>query len=106
MAYVTLETAIANKLIAWLKEKEKEGAPLTWEHRSGSGGFGYKKGVPDFYVVVDGRHLEIELKAPNGRLSPMQEKFKWRCETQWNIPYLSPRSAEEAIAFVESFLPK
>lgn len=106
MAYSTLETAIANKVLAWLKQKSKEGAPLFWEHRSGSGGFSYKKGVPDLYVVVNGRHLEIELKTPTGRLSPMQEKFKWRCESEWNMPYLCPRSAEEAIEFVSSFLPK
>lgn len=103
MGYQTPETAIARKLFEWLKKKQEEGAPLLWEHRSGSGGFSYQKGRPDFWVAVNGTHLEIELKAPGGKLSPMQEKFRWRCQA-WHVPYCCPRSAEEAIAFVEMWL--
>lgn len=105
MAYKTQETALADKLLDWLKAKQEEGAPLYWEHRSGSGGFSYKKGVPDLFVVVSGHHIEIETKAPDGKLSAMQEKFMWRCATQWHIPHLVPRTFAEAKECIEAFLP-
>lgn len=104
MGYQTKESRLASQLEAWLAKKAKEGAPLFWEHRSGGGGFSYKKGAPDFFAVANGTHIEIELKAPDGRLSAMQEKFKWRCEAIWKIPYCCPRTLEEAIEAIEPFL--
>lgn len=104
MAYRTEESSLADKCLAWLKAKKAEGAPLYWEHRSGSGGFSYKKGVPDLFVVANGHHLEIELKASSGKLSAMQEKFRWRCQAEWKIPHLVPRTLDEFASFVESFL--
>jgi len=103
MGYQTEETAIARKLVEWLKKKQLEGAPLLWEHRSGSGGYSYQKGRPDFWVSANGHHIEMELKAPDGKLSPMQEQFRWRCGG-WHVPYCCPRSAEEAIEFIELWL--
>lgn len=105
MAYRTPESSLADKCLAWLKKRKEEGAPLYWEHRSGSGGFNYKEGVPDLFVVANGRHLEIELKAPKGKLSAMQEKFRYRCWKEWNIPHLVPKDIETFASFVESFLP-
>ena len=57
MAYRTEESSLMDKILDWLDAKQKEGAPLFWEHRSGSGGFNYKKGVPDLYVVASGHHI-------------------------------------------------
>lgn len=105
MAYRTEESSLMDKILDWLDAKSKEGAPLYWEHRSGSGGFSYKKGVPDLYVVASGHHIEIETKAPSGRLSAMQEKFRWRCISQWHIPHLVPRTLKEVTEFIEAFLP-
>lgn len=99
------ESAISDKVIAWLEAKRKEGAPLLWEHRSGSGGFSYQKGRPDFWVSANGIHIEMEMKTPEGKLSAMQQQFRWRC-LGWHVPYCCPKSAEEAIEFVSSFLPK
>lgn len=104
MAYRTPESALADRCVEWMDAKIKEGAPLYYEHRSGSGGFSYKKGVPDLFAVANGHHLEIELKAPGGRLSPMQEKFKWRCEAQWHIPHCVPKTLEEFVEFVSPYL--
>ncbi len=105
MAHKTLEAKLTDELLGWLKEKASEGAPLYWEHRSGSVGWSYKMGVPDLWVSANGHHLEIELKAPNGKLSAAQEKFSWRCRSSWNIPHIVPRTLKEATDFIESYLP-
>ena len=98
------ESGIAGKITAWLTQRMKEGAPLYFEHRSGAGGFNYRKGVPDLWAAVNGAHIEIEVKTPDGELSPLQEKFRWRCEEIFHCAYIAPRSSEEAIAFLERFL--
>lgn len=104
MAYTTGETSLAKKVIKYLDELQDRGLPVYYEHRSGAGGFNYKKGSPDLFIVVDGVHVEVELKDADGSRSPMQDKFKWRCETLWNIPYLCPRSLEEVKEAVENLL--
>jgi hypothetical protein len=37
-------------------------------------GLGVKAGVPDIVVIKDGRAYFLEIKAPGGRLSPVQEQ--------------------------------
>lgn len=103
MGYSGKEAKVTKLVIEYLDELIKEGAPLYYEHRSGSGGFNYKKGVPDLFVVIAGVHLEIELKGIDGSRSAMQDKFKWRCETQWHIPYCCPHSFEEFKKFFEEY---
>lgn len=103
MAYTTGETKLTKEVIKFLDDQIKGGAPVFYEHRSGSGGFNYKKGIPDLYVVVAGVHLEIELKTVDGKRSTMQDKFKWRCENQWQIPYCCPRTFEEFKKFFEIY---
>ena len=106
MGYTTAETKVAKDVLKYLDELIKGGAPLFYEHRSGSGGLNYKKGIPDFYIVINGMHVEVELKAADGHLSTMQEKFKYRCEKIWHIPYCCPHSLEEFKKFFEGFLCK
>lgn len=104
MAYQTGEASLTKKIIDYFDDLQKKGLPLYYEHRSGSGGYGYKKGVPDFFFVINGTHVECELKTPTGKLSTMQEKFKWRCETEWKIAYVCPRTLEDLKEFLEPFL--
>ena len=104
MGYRTKESALADECLEYIKYLSEGGAPIYLEHRSGSGGFNYKKGVPDIFLVINGKHIEIELKAPNGKLSTMQEKFKWRCETIWKIPHFVPRTFEEFKEVVDKYL--
>ena len=104
MSKKTGEAKLTNQIIKYLDSLVDKGLPLFYEHRSGTGGFNYKKGIPDFYVVLRGRHLEVELKTQNGKLSSMQEKFKYRCEKIWLIPYCCPRSLEEFKKFLEEYL--
>lgn len=73
---MTPEKKVQNEIIKLLKSKD-----LFFERRQ-AGGFSYKKGIPDLYAVVKGQHLEIEVKKPGGKLSPMQEKFRDMCSAK------------------------
>ena len=47
-------------------------------------------GLPDFHGVVDGGlHVEIEIKAARGRLSPEQKVFRDWC-VEHRVPYVNP----------------
>lgn len=43
-----------------------------WEKRWGGGKY-TKAGLPDMHIVVSGVSIEVELKAPNGRVSELQK---------------------------------
>lgn len=75
---MTPEKRVQNKAISYLKKLEKEGKPVYVERRQ-AGGFAYKMGIADLYAVVDGIHMEIEVKRPGGSLRPMQEKWRDQC---------------------------
>lgn len=76
---MTPEKRVQNQILNYLHSLEKEGYPIFYERRQ-AGGFSYKMGIPDIYAVVNGRHLEIEVKQPGGQLRPMQEKFRDKCQ--------------------------
>ena len=78
---MTPEKVIQNKIIAYLKKLEDEGKPVYAERRQ-AGGFSYKMGIADLYAVIDGKHVEIEVKRPGGSLRPMQEKWRDRCKAK------------------------
>ena len=82
---MTPEKIVQNKIIAYLKKLEKEGKPIYIERRQ-AGGFAYKMGIADIYVVINGLHIEIETKKPGGKLRPMQEKWRDRCISK-RIPW-------------------
>lgn len=75
---MTPEKRVQNDIVDYLHELEKAGEPIFVERRN-AGGFSYKKGIPDLYAVVNGIHVEIEVKQPGGSLSTMQEKFRDKC---------------------------
>lgn len=104
MSRQTGEANLTKKVVDYLKDLQERGSPVFFEHRSGSGGFNYKKGIPDLYAVIDGCHVEIELKTVNGKRSAMQDKFKWRCENLWNIPYCCPHTFDEFVNFIKPLL--
>lgn len=94
---MTPEKQVQNRIIAFLKKEETAGEPLFFERRQ-AGGFSYKRGIPDLYAVFNGVHIEIEVKAINGKLSTMQEKFRDKCKKR-NILYICTNSLDEFIAF-------
>lgn len=74
---MTPEKMIQSKIISYLSKLADEGHPIFYERRQ-AGGFAYKKGLPDIYVVYNGKHIEVEVKRTGGQLSPMQETWARR----------------------------
>ena len=66
---MTPEKRVQNKIIDFLKSIPN----LQYERRQ-AGGFNYHKGAPDIWFVYNGRHCEIEVKAPGGHPSSLQLK--------------------------------
>ena len=58
---MTPEKRVQNKIVDYLHALEDEGFPIFVERRN-AGGFSYKKGIPDLYAVINGQHVEIEVK--------------------------------------------
>lgn len=95
---MTPEKKVQNNIIEYLEELIEKGYPVFYERRQ-AGGFSYKKGIPDLYAVINGIHLEIEVKAINGKLSILQEKFKNKCK-KLNILYVCSNSIENFKNFI------
>ena len=76
---MTPEKIIQNAVIDYLKKLQQHGYNVYVERRQ-AGGFSYKMGIADLYAVINGRHLEIEVKRPGGELSTMQEKWRDKCK--------------------------
>lgn len=94
----TPEGLIKNKITEWMKNLEKKGYPVYVERRQ-AGGLAYRKGIPDIYAIINGEHLEIEVKAPGGHLSTMQEKFRDRMK-RINCKYICVNSVLEFKQFI------
>lgn len=71
----TPEGKVKKKLINYIKDLQQAGEKIYYEPRE-AGGYTYRKGQPDYWMVYDGRHIEIEVKAPGGEQSAMQ--IKWQ----------------------------
>lgn len=93
---MTPEKQVQNAIVEYAKQLYKEGKPIYIERRQ-AGGFNYRMGIPDLYVVANGKHIEIEVKAPGklNHLSPMQEKFRDMCK-KLNICWCVVDNVEDA----------
>lgn len=98
---MTPEKRVQNAILKYLSELSKT-EPLFYERRQ-AGGFSYKKGIPDIYFVIDGHHIEVEIKAPGGCLSVMQEKFREMCD-RCNITYICVDNIEDFISFIKVYI--
>lgn len=101
---MTPEKRVQNSIVDYFKKLENKGLPVMVERRQ-AGGFSYKMGIPDLYAVVNGFHLEIEVKRPGGQLRPMQEKYKLKCEEK-NIAYVCADNLEVVKEVVKYLLEK
>ena len=73
---MTPEDRVKSAIRKYLDDlKQSSGGQLFWDARQ-AGGFCYKKGIPDLWCVYKGVHYEIEVKAPGGHRTPLQEKFQ------------------------------
>lgn len=99
---MTPEARVQSKICSYLTSLQEKNLPLYWERRQ-AGGFNYKKGIPDLYVVFNGRHIEIETKAKNGKLSTMQEKWQTKCK-KLNITYFCVNNYETFVCQFEKLI--
>lgn len=95
---MTPEKRVQSAIMKKLKELQDAGEPLFFERRQ-AGGFSYQKGIPDLYAVYDGRHIEIEVKAPGGQQSTMQIKFMERCH-RLNILYVCTDCVDDVLTII------
>ena len=77
---MTPEKIVQNSIISYMKSLAERGYPVYVERRQ-AGGFSYKMGIPDLYGIVNGRHIEIEVKRPGGERSSMQIKQQQKFES-------------------------
>lgn len=80
-----------------------------FHYRQNSGGLESKAGhfvrfgtpgAPDIICVIAGQYVGIEVKAPKGKLSPLQEAFGKELEAAGGR-YIVARSLEDVIAAVD-----
>lgn len=69
----TPEGKVKKQITDWL-DRYRETHHLEYFRRDAIG-FNYKEGLPDLWLVCNGKHLEIETKAPGG--SPSGPQLKW-----------------------------
>lgn len=97
----TPEQKVQNKIERYLKSLQKQGVPLFFEKRQ-AGGFTYRKGLPDMYIVLYGKHIEIEIKAKDGKISTMQEMWQRRFKEVYKIPCCVVDDEKEVEKIIES----
>lgn len=81
---MTPEQKVQNDIENHLKIYQKMGFPIFYQKRQ-AGGFNYKKGIPDIYLVIAGEHIEVEVKAAGGKLSAMQLMWYRRFKEEYGI---------------------
>lgn len=99
---MTPEKIVQNNIVDYLNRLANEGLPVLVERRN-AGGFSYKKGIPDLYAIINGIHLEIEVKRPGGQPSMMQLKYADKCRAK-NIPWICADNVEVIEGIVKMFL--
>lgn len=97
------EKKILNSITTYFKKYRDLGYPIYIERRQ-AGGFAYKEGAADLYVVINGQHIEIETKASTGKQRSMQVKWEQRCKS-WNIPYILAYNLEIVKEKMETMFP-
>lgn len=91
---ITPENKVKNNILRYFKTLQNKGLPLFYERRQ-SGGFSYKKGLPDMYFVYKGIHVELELKAKDGKPSSMQLMWQRKFKEVYQIDDYIVSSLEE-----------
>lgn len=97
-----LEKNIQTSIMNYLKKLKDEGHPIYVEKRQ-AGGYTYKIGLPDIYVVYNGRHIEIEVKRPGGERRACQEKWQEIFESI-NVPYLCADNLDIVKTFMNKII--
>ena len=98
---MTPEKKVQNAIIKYLQQLQQNNLPCYYERRQ-AGGFSYKKGLADLYMVYNGIHVEIEVKQEDGEMSSLQEKRQEICN-RLNIIYICVDSLDEFRSFMNCY---
>lgn len=90
------EQSVQSKIERYLKDNN-----IFFEKRQ-AGGFQYRKGIPDLYLVFNHEHIEIEIKDPNGSPSPMQLAWQRKFKELYNIDAYIVDSVEDVMKIIAS----
>lgn len=96
---MTPEKEIQNEIMAYFNKLKKAGVKLYVERRQ-AGGFAYKMGLPDLWVFIYGKHIEIEVKRPGGKTRATQEKWARRF-VEMGAEYICADSVTDVIDLIE-----
>ena len=98
------EQKLQNKIEKYLKELAKNNQPVFFEKRQ-AGGFNYKIGIPDLYIVINGYHIEFEIKkSKGGKLSVSQLKWMERFNSNYKIDNYVIYDFETAKLIIDTYL--
>lgn len=91
------EDRVLKPIIDYLTEHK-----IYFERRNATG-LNYRKGIPDLWCVINGKHIEIETKREDGlgKLSSMQIKWKSRLE-KFNVTYWYADSFEVFLEYIDA----
>lgn len=96
---MTPEKEIQNAIMKYFKKLKENGIDNYVERRQ-AGGFAYKMGLPDLWVFIYGKHIEIEVKRPGGEARATQEKWARRF-TEMGAEYICADSVQDVVKLVE-----
>lgn len=96
---MTPEKEVQNAIINYFKKLNDCGIKNYVERRQ-AGGFSYKMGLPDLWVTIFGKHIEIEVKRPNEKARTTQQKWATRFKDM-GVIYLCTDSIIDVINLIE-----
>lgn len=99
---MTPEKEIQNSIMSYFKKLKASGIDNYVERRQ-AGGFAYKMGLPDLWVVIFGKHIEIEVKRPGGQPRATQEKWARRF-TEMGAIYICADAVSDVANIVEMLM--
>lgn len=75
---------------------------IYWERRQAMA-IAYRKGLPDLWMIVGGKHLECEVKAPGGSRSNLQYQ-KEKLLVSHGAEYICADNLDDFVKKVEELL--
>lgn len=95
---MTPEKEVQNAIMNYFDKLKQLGINNYVERRQ-AGGFAYKLGLPDLFVVIFGLHIEIEVKQPGGEVRATQEKWARRF-TELGAHYICADSVDTVKKYI------
>lgn len=96
------ETVIQDNIETGLKKLQKDGFPIMFERRIASSA-NYKKGSADFWMSLNGYHIEVEIKTETGKRSTLQETWERLCRAR-GCHYMLVRSFDDLLNQMLEFM--